>query len=155
MKLANAMELKQQLLSQVYSDAPEGDVAVRAEAFAVRDLPADQLHIGYSRMSGSDYRLELRLKRRSGRAYKAAMRVKDQAKGEVNLAFIESLRVPSESDLIRAAAKVAEKTPFCARKRPLHLGLSIGHANGGPGSLGAFVETSEGKGAILSVCHVL
>jgi hypothetical protein len=154
MNLDNAMELKHQLLAEMY-DVPQGNVGVRAEGLAVRDLPTDQLSIGYSRTGSSDYQLALRLKSRRGRAYNAAMRAKANAKAEVNLAFVESLRVPSEADLIQAAAGMVEKTSFCARKRPLHLGVSIGHGNGGPGTLGAFVETSEGKDAILSVCHVL
>lgn len=154
MNLDNAVELKQRLLEEMYRDAPGGNVGLRAQGLPVREAHAEQLGVGYTRVGKSDYQLALRLRRRRGRAYEAAMRVKKRAKEEVNIAFIESLSVPSVGDLVQAAQKAASH-PFSARKRPLHLGLSIGHRNGGPGTLGAFVETSDGEDAILSACHVL
>jgi hypothetical protein len=155
MNLDNAIELKQELLMEMYSDTPGETLGLRAQALPVRGLPAQQLSVGYSRKSNQDYQLELRLKRRRGRAYEAARKIKERAGKEVNIAFIESLHVPSEGELIQAAARTANNSPFCCRKRPLHLGLSISHANSGPGTLGAFVCTSDGKDAILSNCHVL
>jgi hypothetical protein len=155
MNLDNAIELKQQLLEEMYSDITGENLGLRTQSVPVRSLPAQQLSVGYSRKSNQDYQLELRLKRHSGPAYDAAQETKARAPKEVNTAFIQSLRVPSEGDLIQAAARTAETSLFSSWRRPLHLGLSIGHGNGGPGSLGAFVQTSEGKDAVLSCCHVL
>jgi hypothetical protein len=155
MNLDSAKELKQQLLNEMYPDASRENLGLRVQALPVRGQPAQHLSVGYSRKSGQDYLLELRLKRRRGPAYEAARKIKERAGKEVNIAFIESLHVPSEGELIQAAARTASKSPFCGHRRPLHLGLSIGHGNGGPGSLGAFVCTSDGKDAILSNCHVL
>jgi hypothetical protein len=155
MDLDNAKQLKEQLLSEMYPDAPGGARGLRQQALPVRGQPAQQLSIGYSLISNQDYQLELRLKRRRGPAYDAAQKAKAKAEKEVNIAFVESLHVPSGSELIQAAARTAKVASFSGRRRPLHIGLSIGHGNGGPGSLGAFVQTSDGKDAVLSNCHVL
>src|ERR1700737_660414 len=98
MNLDNAKELKQQLLSEMYPDVSGETAALRVQAAPVRDQPAQHLSVGYSRKSDQDYLLELRLKRRRGPAYEAAQKIKERAEKEVNVAFIESLHVPSEGE---------------------------------------------------------
>jgi hypothetical protein len=155
MDLGNAKELQQQVFKQMYPELSGKTLGLRSQALPVKTTPKDQLSVGFSRKGLHDYHLELRLRQKRGLAYQVAHSVKARAETEVNIALIESLDVPSNSDLIDQAARTADSALFKYQKRPLHLGLSIGHSSGGVGTLGAFVETNTGQDAILSCCHVL
>lgn len=112
--------------------------------------PGRRLFVGYSRAGKNDYRLELRVQREGSLAHEAALEFKAKAKGEANLGIVERVSVPS----ISVALGTDPHKPLGDARRPLHIGVSIGHKNSGPGTLGAFVGTSAGD-AILSNCHVL
>jgi len=60
--------------------------------------------------------------------------------------------VPSISGAL--ATEADQDSGLGQAHKPLHIGLSVGHKNSGPGTLGAFVSTDQGE-AILSNCHVL
>lgn len=137
MDLSNAKELQNEVFKQMYADELAGNQFwLRSQALPVRATPQDQLSVGFSRKGRQDYHLELRLRRERGRAYRGrayqvAQSVKARAETEVNIALIESLDVPSHNDLIAYATQTADSALFKCQKRPLHLGLSIGHGNGG------------------------
>jgi hypothetical protein len=156
MNLDNAMNLKSELISQNYREitADPGE-RVRPNGLRVPSAPGKQLSVGFSRRGIQDYHLEVRLANAAGSAHRAAQKVKAQAEKEVHIGILDSLRVPPLETLIESAKETAQDATFCDHKRPLHIGLSVGHVNGGAGTLGAFVEDSAGRAAILSNCHVL
>ena len=117
---------------------------------AVQLDPGRRLFVGYSKRGKNDYRLELRVQREGSLAYEAAQDFKKQAKGEANICVVERISVPS----ISIGLSTESYNSVGQAQRPLHIGVSVGHKNSGPGTLGAFVGTANGD-AILSNCHVL
>jgi len=119
---------------------------------AVKLDPGRRLFVGFSRGTKDDYRLELRVQREGSLAHEAALEFKKQAKGEANIMVVQRIAVPSVPAALDT--KASDDEGLGRAKRPLHIGVSVGHKNSGPGTLGAFVGTSQGDG-ILSNCHVL
>lgn len=122
--------------------------------------PGNRMAVGYSLTDGApgernlSYRLEIRVARLNGRAARFAAKVVDREGPSVNVEVVPTVDMPS-----RRAARTEndglDQTPAIHwRKRPLHIGLSIGTGARGPGTLGAFVSTSE-REAVLSASHVL
>jgi hypothetical protein len=106
--------------------------------------------------------VELRLRRPRGQAAELAQELKAKAPKEVHVALIQSVHIPTPNMLMQAAAQSRASAKLACERRPLHIGLSIGHVDGGAGSLGAFVQAMKscerfprGGDAILSACHVL
>ncbi len=73
--------------------------------------------------------------------------------GEPGKRFIEIIpyvEIPTKAEILDASVFRS----YGGNKRPLHIGLSVGHTDDSPGSLGAFLETGDGV-AILSNSPVL
>lgn len=149
MKLDSVLELKQRVESSLRSEARQRGGA-RLQAF-VDPRSEGRLAVGYSQQSPGDYLLELRVQKRGGTAHRLAERFKAEAQGEANIEVVAVVEIPS-----RTPSSGGEETAKALRDfgRPLHLGLSVGHENGGSGTLGAFVEDDDGE-YILSNNHVL
>ena len=112
-----------------------------------------RLAVGYSRYKKNDFRLELRVQRGEGKAFKEAEKFKTEAKNEANIEIVPLIEIPSKNKI--SESKVVQKS----RKlrdyvKPLHIGLSIGHREGSAGTLGAFLEIDNNE-YFLSNCHVL
>lgn len=109
-----------------------------------------RLAVGISEHRKSEYRLELRVQRFRGPAYDEAKAVQKKAKGEANIEVVPRIEIPAIATLRdrQSASRLA------GQRRPLHIGLSVGHAAGGAGTLGGFVETPDGD-CLLSNQHVL
>ena len=155
MQLDNAIELKNSLISRNYRAAGQ-DAATRIQALPVEQIVPSQLSIGYSLHGPDDYHLEIRLKKRGGNAYNAAMEAKARAENEIHVGIMQQqLRVPFHYEAAHGMPKAAPFCLPCRSPEKLHLGLSISHLEGTAGSLGAFVETQNNEQAILSNAHVL
>jgi hypothetical protein len=105
----------------------------------------------YSQSRKGSYKLEFRVHRRHGAAYQRALEFRKKAKREANIEEVSFIEIPSRTAILG----VPGRATLTARKRPLHLGLSIGHADDGAGTLGAFVSDNQGNVCILSNNHVL
>jgi hypothetical protein len=154
MILDSAMQLKQELIARNYAHLGDNAGALRAEAVSVRPVLNRQLSVGLSRQDRNDYHLEIRLRKPAGNAYETAVNLKRKSPNEVHIGIIQFLRAPSNPDVVHSSIEADGHAPLCKEKRPLHLGLSAGHKDGGTGTLGAFVENSNNKTAILSNSHV-
>ncbi len=146
MRLDSVLELQEQLLrgagpgpGLAAQSAREGVPARRVSDLAPV-LP--ELALGVTRTGADDFRLAVRLQRRSLIASARVEAILDAARNEVDLRYIgrvEKRQVPPTRD----------------RHRPLIAGGSVGHVAITAGTLGAFVRTSDGAIAILSNNHVL
>jgi hypothetical protein len=155
MELNSVLELKQEGLARLYSDTFGRNVALRASSLPVEGKPHERLSIGYARKGANDdYELELWIYRRAGKAAELAEEMKEKAKGEATIALVKTIEIPSRATLVGAVGKGNAAPQYPSMRRPLHMGLSIGHRDGAPGTLGAFVQGNDGDG-ILSNCHVL
>jgi hypothetical protein len=153
MNLENALELKSELIRENYKQVRE-DAGLRVNGLSVDLILQRRLGVGLSRQAENDYHLEIRIMQRRGGAAQSAQQVKDKAEKEVHIGVIQQLRIPSLSELISGVQQHPGLPGYCCEKRPLHLGLSLSHVDGGVGTLGGFVE-KNGRNAILSNCHVL
>ena len=117
--------------------------ARRAEDAARADPLPRTVALGVARHGRRDYRLAIRIQRRSAAATPHLGAIQRRARGEVDIRYIGHL------------SKLA-RTPEQTRQRPLRPGLSIGHYAITAGTLGAFVTLrSSGEARILSNNHVL
>jgi len=148
-----AIELRRQILAELSGTRKKPIYALglqSAEAPAKRRAEA-RLAVGYSRVGDNpaDYILELRVQRK-GVAFAAAEKIADHVNGDANIEIIPEVTIQPRAEP-RGAARVRQ---LCQKTRPLHLGLSIGHADGASGTLGGFVELERGDG-IISCSHVI
>lgn len=148
MQLASVLELKKKVLRSL-NRATKARVSAGAQSLVPERLER-RLAVGYSQVKNEEYRLELRVQRGRGPAYDEAEKVKELAQGEANIEVVPRIEIPSTAALLEAGGQPS----LIGQKRPLHLGLSIGHAAGGAGTLGCFVETPDGE-CFLSNQHVL
>lgn len=145
MNKESVLELKAKVLESL-SERRTGD---QTEVLNIPRVES-RLGVGYSQKSDGEYQLELRVQKGKGAAYKKAQEFKEEAKKEANIEIIPRVYIPPQSDFDD------KSKPLLARSaRPLHLGLSIGHQDGGVGTLGAFVSDAKGRDCILSNNHVL
>lgn len=145
------LELKNDVLKSLWTQtAQQRGMATQTQGIANPNVES-RLAVGYSQVRKGKYRLELRVQRGHGTAYELAKEFKKKAKQEANIEEIPSIKIPSRT----AVLDFSGLKGLTERKRPLHLGLSIGHASDGAGTLGAFVSDSQGKECILSNNHVL
>jgi hypothetical protein len=152
MKLATVNEFKSALLAELPQQTIGSEAGAKIESI-VPERPEKRLAVGLSRIEKEEYHLEIRLQREGGWAYDKAKEYQAKGGGEVSVEVVEKVEVPSIVALQSAGLPAWMTKPY--RSRPLHLGLAVGHPDGGSGTLGAFVETRDGKDGILSCNHVL
>ena len=148
MRLDSARALKAELLAQVTSaeaaDLAAGGVwSMNARPTADVDPVARTLALGISRPTPGDYRLAVRVQRRGLENTQQVDTIRRKAKGEVDVRYVGHV--------------VKQATPWeQTRKRPLLIGLSVGHYRITAGTLGAFVRLKKGGALrLLSNNHVL
>jgi hypothetical protein len=102
-----------------------------------------EIALGAAPVGGNDFKLAVRLQRRSLVGSARVDAIVEAARGEVDLRYIGRVeKLPAQRDVR-------------GRHRPLAAGTSIGHAAITAGTLGAFVTTADGRLAVLSNNHVL
>jgi hypothetical protein len=148
MRLDSVRQLKAELLEEIGDTAPAdlsagGVWPMTARAMDDVDPVARTMALGVVRASTRDYRLAIRVQRRGLEGSRHLEAVRRRARGEVDLRYVGHV--------------VKQATPWPqARKRPLLIGLSIGHFRITAGTLGAFVRLEKGGDVrILSNNHVL
>lgn len=149
MKLDSVLELKQEIISSLQEEAEEKSYSTET---LVNPNIGSRLAIGYSKKGGNEYQLELRIQRRGGKASDRAEEIRKQAKDEANIEVVREIEIPTRKAIEEATSKVRKLTKPI---RPLHIGLSVGHTDGGAGTLGAFVYDKNDDICILSNNHVL
>lgn len=123
--------------------------AVSAQS-AVPPQPDRRLALGWSRVSETQARLEMRVNRRDGWALQRARSLRETVRGEAAILIMDKASVTPKSHALRSEARdgLAPATALC-------LGASVGHTDGGPGSIGGFARTGDGRLVALSCHHVL
>jgi hypothetical protein len=148
MRLSSVLAIKDSIFSELKEES-ELQLGTYVQGLVHPKIEA-RLAVGYSKIKKSNYQLELRVQRGKGTAYRRALELKEMARGEANIEVVPVIEVPPRK-------KVPEKgrVRLTQRVRPLEIGISIGHLDGGAGTLGAFVELKDGRPAILSNNHVM
>ncbi|HEU0105768.1 MAG TPA: hypothetical protein VFT38_06320 [Vicinamibacteria bacterium] len=148
MRLDSARALKAQLLEEVTSvpaaDLSAGGVwSMTARPIEDVDPVARTLALGITRPTPGDYRLALRVQRRGLENTRQVDGIRRKARGEVDVRYVGHV--------------VKQALPWeQTRKRPLLIGLSVGHYKITAGTLGAFVRLRKGGALrVLSNNHVL
>ncbi|MFQ5866075.1 MAG: hypothetical protein ACE5IW_12680 [bacterium] len=145
----SVLGLKQEILESLSAES-QSRIGTEAQGLVSPNVER-RLAVGYSQLSKKDFWLELRVQRGKGTAYRKAEEIKEKACGEANIEIIPRIEIPSKSAVHQLTRK---KKQLTKRIRPLHMGLSVGHLDGGVGTLGAFIDTPKGE-AVLSNNHVL
>lgn len=149
MKRESVLELKSEVLKSLWAQTFQQHGAQAQSLVSPR--VDSRLAVGYSQIKKDDYQLELRVQRPHGSAYEQALMYKEKAKQEANIEVVPSIEIPTKA----AVFDISGQKGFTVEKRPLHIGLSVGHSDGGAGTLGAFVLDDEGNTCLLSNNHVL
>lgn len=147
MERTSVLDLKKQILDSLIENRGGDD-----QQALVNPRIESRLAVGYSQKTDGQYQLELRVQSGKGTAYRKAMTFKDLAKQEANVEIIPRIEIPSKKAILELAQNDG---PLRQNTRPLHIGLSIGHARGGAGTLGAFVSDKNEKDCVLSNNHVM
>lgn len=149
--------VRDQELSDYYSELMDASGSIRIEAAAVPSRTDQRLAIGGRRRDNGEFDLVLRVQSIAGRGVSRAQeiirRVRERfgEKQGIDFAVVRKISVPSQ----KAVAEVARRSLFGVRaKKPLSIGYSIGHQDGGPGTLGLFASARDGIAAV-SCNHVL
>jgi hypothetical protein len=133
---------------------PELDEGVATlEADAGNREPSEMVAVGYSLTADGEFTIQLRVKAGSSTARDMADELVSEAEQKgyrANLLVLEEANIPTR----REVEKSAVDPRMIDTKRPLHLGVSVSHQEGKPGSLGGFVYVG-GKLAVLSASHVI
>jgi hypothetical protein len=149
MKRDSVLELKQEILDSLRpGKARRGGTEAQS---LVNPRIESRIAVGFSKKSDRQYQLEIRVQRRNGAAYEQALGFKEKARNEANIEEIPVIEIPSKGILMGLGIRARLGKII----RPLHIGLSIGHTDGGAGTLGAFVSDRDGAEYILSNNHVL
>jgi hypothetical protein len=107
-----------------------------------------RMSVGYSVLE-KDYTLELRVHSKT-KALEAANTIAKRFQ-DVNIQYVPRVEMPNE-----AATDLPKGIDwYRSARRPLVLGCSISHQDGGTGSLGGFVMTDRDRPCVLSCSHVL
>jgi hypothetical protein len=145
MELDSVRELKTELASALIAAGAQAKVA-RTMAFEarrmqdVRSAPTLALGVAPGRSGGNDYRLAVRLQRRTASEALQLDGITERARGEIDVRYV---------------GRINKRTWFTDRHRPIQMGISIGHFRITAGTLGAFVGAGRGGVRILSNNHVL
>jgi hypothetical protein len=124
--------------------AGRGRVVIAYAATRTSDVDpqARTLALGVSKRARNDYRLAVRLQRRALAGAPQVEAIRKRARGEVDIRYI--------GRLTKRAVPIDQR-----RRRPLRIGLSIGHFRITAGTLGAFVKLrGNGAARMLSNNHV-
>lgn len=147
MNIDNARELKSLLLGNVTTSLAKS-AAVRSLGVRARKVPPAKeamrtMAIGIT-TKGKEHKIAIRLQRRSLEDHPVLTRIRERAKGEVDIKYVGRIQ------------KLESPTTLQKRRRPLVVGCSIGHFKITAGTLGCFVkDRATGEILILSNNHVL
>lgn len=148
----SAESLKEELLAEVGRSPSQKGPQLHSMA---KQPPTDQMAIGFSRPSKTNYTVEIRVQRPDGSAYEAAeeYRLKHNS-SEVNIQVVPQVQLlPYVADF-KKAAPTARLPAHPARQ--LQLGLSVSRGDTDAGTLGAFLRVKgEDDYFLLSCNHVL
>jgi hypothetical protein len=157
MKLESVLALRDEVIDRYYNTvlglAPEP--GVRASAADIPRYTGQRLAIGARYRAPGDYAIAIRLESASGRGMSQAKQIVSALpdEREADVAIVKAY-IPSRLQLTAAATKPAN-APGGSRNRPLEIGISIGHGEGPPGTLGMFARQEDGATVALTNNHVI
>ena len=150
MRLKKALELKEHILGRYYKDIIGVSPRLRAQSEPPIERSERRIAVGLAKLE-SGYRVEIRIQRKGGAAQSMTNELKKKHGDDINVEVLENLEIPPISSI----RQLIQRKPLQMQsRRPLEIGTSVGHVDGGPGTLGALVEY-KGKDAVLSNAHVL
>lgn len=149
MRLDSARALKLGLTSGVVEPVARSaalgrtTLAVSAQPVAAMDTTFRTLAIGIAPRTRTEFRIAVRVQRRALLEGPHIERIRKAAHGEVDVRYV--------GRIVKRAAPWYQR-----RRRPVRIGLSVGHYDITAGTLGCFVrQRSDGAIGILSNNHVL
>ncbi len=156
MQLASVFELRDQTLAKLYEVDLKENAAVRATASSVPSIPERRIAIGARFRGRDDYQIAIRVQRETGIAMRRARELIRSLpnEDEADFAILRKVSVPSRVALATAAQGTG-RHPGAVCKRPIEIGFSIGHLNGGPGTLGLLADSDKHGVVALSNNHVI
>jgi hypothetical protein len=151
MRLESALELRDRTLEKFYEADLRESASVRATAASVPPVPERRLAIGARYRGRNDYQIAIRVQRDTGVAMRRARELIASLpdEREADLSILRKVSVPSRNALA-TSAKGGGNYPGAVCVRPLDIGYSIGHLNGGPGSLGLLADSTHGAVALTN-----
>lgn len=155
MDAQSILDLKKEILSPI-KRASKRQLGTGQESLVHSEVQR-RLAVGISQKEGKkdDFQLEIRVQM-GGWALQKAKEIRQEiGAAEVNIEVIPQIEIPSRDTLRTFIAFERHSRGLREQIRPLHIGLSVGHLNGGAGTLGAFVDIKKKGVAILSCTHVL
>jgi hypothetical protein len=155
MRLSSVLELRDETLESFYEQDLQERSAVRATASSVPSTPERRLAIGARYRGKDDYQVAIRVQRDTGIAMRRARELVERLPNpeEADLAVLKKVAAPSRQALA-SSAKDGGAYPGAVCTRPIDIGYSVGHLNGGPGTLGLLADSDKGIVA-LSNNHVI
>ena len=157
MNLNDVLSLRDKLIDSYYSEglSLNPDDGLRAQGQPVLRYPTQRLSVGARFVSQDRWKLAVRLQKENGRAMTHAKQFIEELQlgPEVDLAIVEA-SVPARGKLMAQSGGGGDDDPPAARCRPPEIGHSIGHLDGGPGTLGLFALRKD-EPVALSCNHVL
>ena len=154
MELEAVRKLKKEILNNLHTS--DAGVSVLPSTFNAefeayrRKKNTKMLAVGYSKVSPSDYALELRVRSRKGSVYELAKKIKEEVEGQANIATLSRIRVPYSNGSEIVSQNLSTK------QSPFTMGCSVGTTNGKSGSIGGFlIDIEDDKYYALSCNHVI
>jgi hypothetical protein len=129
----------------------EGIVTLEADD-ATRQ-PSEMVAVGYGLTQNGDVTIQLRVRSGIQAVIQQAKELAEKAEHEgyqVNLLVLEKAAIPTRGEVM--GSSVDQR--MIDHNRVPHLGVSVSHIRGAPGSLGAYVYSRKGL-AIVSASHVI
>jgi hypothetical protein len=151
--LSRVQSLQEELLELQRADAERAAGVITLETDDPGSPAPEAVAVGYGLEEDGTYSLQLRVRAASGPIYEQAKELAEEASRQgykTNLVVILEAATPTFDQIKKSKPHPRMLDPAS----PLHLGVSVGHQKGKPGSLGAFVSI-DGKLGILSASHVL
>jgi hypothetical protein len=152
MDLSAIEKLQEELIDLQRPPALEEGV-ITLEADEGSRQPSEMVAVGYGIEADGSVTIQLRVKAGTNAPLEQAKELAAEAEHQgykSNLLVLEEASIPTR----RAVEKSIVDPRMIDPKRPLHLGVSVSHKEGKPGSLGAFVYVGN-RLAILSASHVI
>jgi hypothetical protein len=147
------IERLQQELIDLQRPADLEMTVITLEAEETGRKPSDMVAVGFGVEPDGERTVQLRVRSSTGAVFQQAQELVEFAGDRgyrANLLVIEEARVPTKGEV-----KQSKPDPrMIDATRPMHLGVSVGHPEGSPGSVGALVYL-DGKLSVLSASHVL